>query len=468
MNKSTEETLMQTCLSRAALIVGLMAAAIPGRQACASGFALREDSAIFGGYADAGAASSADSLATITDNPAGMTYFDGTFSSAGATLIDPVTSISVTGASSTAVPGGPSYPIQGDSGRGPTIAKVIPATYFLVSPTDNLRLGIGVTVPFGLITSYSYNSLVRYQALESEIESLDINPSIAYKVNDWLSIGGGFSVQKDKAKLTNAIDFGTLVPDQLFLRGLINQNQLNAQLATASGQLANDGRADLVGTSWGVGWDVGIIVEPVAGTKLGLSYRSGINQQIQGRANFAVPTQYQALVKAVGAFQDTQAKADLSLPGNVWAGITQEITPQLTLDLSYQWTEWSRFKAIRVDFTNPNQPPVIQPYNYQNSSFVAVGGSYKWDDRLTLRGGFAYDQTPTTDQLRDYRLPDSDRYWLSTGASYRLTDDITITGSYTHIFFANNTVDHTGVFDTVLANTNAEADLVSADAVMKF
>lgn len=459
---------MQTRLSRAALMLGLTAVALPLRDAHASGFALREDSAVYGGYADAGAAASADSLATITDNPAGMTYFNGTFASAGATLIDPVTSISVTSANSTAVPGGPSYPIQGDSGRGPTIAKVIPANYFLFSPTDNLRLGLGVTVPFGLITSYSDNSLVRYSALESEIESLDINPSIAYKVNDWLSIGGGLSIQKDKAKLTNAVDFGTLIPQQLFQRGLLTANQLNAALATGSGQLVNDGRADLVGTSWGVGWDAGIIIEPVAGTKLGLSYRSGINQQIQGRANFAVPTQYQALVNAVGAFQDTQAKADLSLPGNVWAGITQEINSQLTLDLSYQWTEWSRFKAIRVDFTNPNQPPVISPENYQNSSFVAVGGSYKWDDQLTLRAGFAYDQTPTTDASRDYRLPDSDRYWLSTGASYRLTDDITISGSYTHIFFASNNVDHTGLFDTVTATTNAEADLVSADAVMKF
>jgi long-chain fatty acid transport protein len=458
---------MQTRLSSATLLAGLAVLACPFRPAEASGFALREDSAIFGGYADAGAASSADSLATITDNPAGMTYFSGTVSSAGASLIAPSMSLQTSKASSSVIPG-QSFPIAGDSGQDPTVSKVIPSSYFLFSPTDDLRIGLGVTVPFGLITSYAADSQVRYQALMSEVEAYDFNPSIAYRVNDWLSIGGGFSVQKDKAKLTQAVDFGTLVPATLYQRGLINQSQLNSMLATGSGQLANDGRGDLQGTSWGVGWDVGVIVEPQPGTKLGLSYRSGINQQIQGRANFAVPTQYQALVNAVGAFQDTQAKADLSLPANVWAGVTQEINSQLTLDLSYQWTEWSRFKAIRVDFTNPNQPPVISPENYQNSSFVAVGGSYKWDDQLTLRAGFAYDQTPTTDASRDYRLPDSDRYWLSTGASYRLTDDITISGSYTHIFFASNNVDHTGLFDTVVATTNAEADLVSADAVMKF
>ncbi len=210
-----------------------------------------------------------------------------------------------------------------------------------------------------------------------------------------------------------------------------------------------------------------MIVEPLPGTKLGLSYRSAINQQIQGRANFIVPTQYQALVNAVGAFQDTQATADLSLPANAWAGITQEITPQLTLDLSYQWTEWSRFKAIRVDFLNVNQPPQIEAENYQNSSFVALGGSYKWDDQLTLRSGVAYDETPTTDASRDFRLPDSDRYWLSVGASYQLSDSITLSGSYTHLFFGGSNVAHSGEFDTVTASTSASTEVVSLEASMK-
>lgn len=458
---------MQTRLSSATLLAGLAVLACPFRPAEAAGFALRENTAIFGGYADAGAASSADSLATITDNPAGMTYFSGTWTSAGASLIAPSMSLQASRASSSVIPG-QSYPIAGDAGQDPTVSKVIPASYFLFSPTDDLRIGLGVTVPFGLITSYASDSQTRYQALLSEVEAYDFNPSIAYRVNNWLSVGGGFSVQKDKAKLSQAVDFGTLVPATLYQRGLINAGQLNAMLATGSGQLANDGRGDLQGTSWGVGWDVGIIVEPQPGTKLGLSYRSGINQQIQGRANFVVPAQYQSLVKAVGAFEDTHATADLSLPGNIWAGITQEITPQLTLDLSYQWTEWSRLKSIRVDFLNPNQPPQIEAENYQNSSFVALGGSYKWDDQLTLRSGFAYDETPTTDQYRDYRLPDSDRYWLSVGASYQLTDSLMLSASYTHLFFAGSAATQSGEFDTVSATETASTEVVSAEATFKF
>jgi long-chain fatty acid transport protein len=465
-SKAIEETQMQTRLSSAALLAGLLAATLPGRQAAASGFALREDSAVFGGYADAGAASSADSLATITDNPAGMTYFSGTQTAAGASLIDPSISLHNSSAGSRVLPGQTPFPIAGDPGQDPTVAKVIPSSYFLFSPTDRLRVGLGVTVPFGLITSYAADAQVRYQALYSQVEAYDFNPSLAYRVTDWMSVGGGVSVQKFKAKLTQAVDFGTLVPATLYQRGLIGAGQLSSMLAAGSGQLANDGRADLQGTSWGVGWDLGVIVEPLPGTKLGLSYRSAINQQIQGRANFIVPTQYRALVNAVGAFQDTQATADLSLPANAWAGITQEITPQLTLDLSYQWTEWSRFKAIRVDFLNVNQPPQIEAENYQDSSFVALGGSYKWDDQLTLRSGIAYDETPTTDASRDFRLPDSNRYWLSVGASYQLSDSITLSGSYTHLFFGGSNVAHSGEFDTITASTSASTEVVSLEASM--
>ena len=458
---------MYTRISSAALLAGLLASTVTVREAAASGFALREDSAVFGGYADSGAASSADDLATITDNPAGMTYFSGTQTSFGVSLIDPTISIQNKSATSAVIPG-QSFPIAGDAGQDPTVAKAIPSSYFLFSPTDDLRIGLGVTVPFGLITSYAADAQQRYQALNSSIAAYDFNPSFAYRLTDWLSIGGGFSVQKVKAKLTDAVDFGTLVPATLFQRGFINASQLTTMLASSSGQLANDGRASVEGTSWGVGWDVGVIVEPLPGTKLGVSYRSAVNQKLQGPANFAVPTQYQALVNAVGAFQDTHATADLTLPANIWAGITQEITPQLTLDLAYQWTEWSRFQGIRVDFLNPNQPPVIEPENYENSSFVSLGGSYKWDDELTLRAGVAYDQTPTTDAARDYRLPDSDRYWISGGASYRLTDKITISGSYTHLFFPGNNVDHSGEFDTVLASTSGSTDIFSAEASLKF
>ena len=127
---------MHTRFSSAAFMAGLLATAFAGREAAASGFALREDSAVFGGYADSGAASSGDSLATITDNPAGMTYFSGTQTVIGSAFIDPSIALHSSSASSQVVPG-QRFPIAGDNGQDPAVAKPIPSSYFLFSPTDS-------------------------------------------------------------------------------------------------------------------------------------------------------------------------------------------------------------------------------------------------------------------------------------------------------------------------------------------
>src|SRR5262249_54546614 len=144
-----------------------------------------------------------------------------------------------------------------------------------------------------------------------------------------------------------------------------------------------DGRSDVVGTSWGVGYNLGVQLTPWGeDTRIGIAYRSGIDHKIRGRADFAVPSTlpslFRSLITQSGQLQNTGASADLSLPGNVWVGITHQFTPKLTVDASYQWTQWSRFKAININFDNPNQAPVFDPENYRDSNFVSIGANYKY------------------------------------------------------------------------------------------
>jgi len=398
-------------------------------------------------------------LSTIYNNPAGMTAFTGIQSEAGATLIDPNGHLSNVQGHNIF---GNSLTESGE--RDPTQAKVIPSAYLLWAPTENWRFGLALTVPFGLITSYSDTSAVRYQALESEIESLDINPNVAYKATDWLSIGGGFTVEKVKAKLTNALDLGGIVGTAL--DSAFHSNAFGPALSQTA-----DGRSDVVATSWGVGYNVGVQVKPWDDTTLGLAYRSGIQQRLTGRADFAVPSALQALIASTGELQRTNSSGDLSLPGNVWVGISHQFTPRFGMDASYQYTQWSSFKTLEIDFENPKQPSVIDPEHYQDSSFVAIGGHFQVDDRLTVRAGTAYDQTPIQAHYRDFRLPDGDRYWLSAGATYQLTDNIAISGAYAHLFIDSSTVKQTDInplFDTVSAQSNIAANLVSVSASVKF
>jgi long-chain fatty acid transport protein len=442
-----------------AIAAGAVATVGASSGAHASGFALRENSAIGTGESYAGAVSGNFDLSTIYNNPAGMTAFTGIQQGAGATLIDPnghlnnVQGHNIYGAA-----------ITDSDERDPTQAKVIPSAYLLWAPTDDWRVGLALTVPFGLITSYSGTEAVRYQALESEIESLDINPNVAYKANDWLSVGGGITVEKIKAKLTNALDVGGIVGSTI--DAAFGTNTFGPALSQTA-----DGRSDVVGTSWGVGWNVGVQVKPWDDTTIGLAYRSGIHQKLSGRADFTVPTSLAALVATSGQLTKTGASADLSLPGNVWVGISHQFTPAFGMDASYQYTQWSSFKTLEVDFENPKQAPVVDPENYQDSSFVSIGAHYQVDDRLTVRAGTAYDQTPVQAHYRDFRLPDGDRYWISGGATYQLTSSIAISGAYAHLFIDSSTVKQTDInpiFDTVSAQSNVAADLVSLSATVKF
>ena len=115
----------------------------------------------------------------------------------------------------------------------------------------------------------------------------------------------------------------------------------------------------------------------------------------------------------------------------------------------------------------------MQPENYQNTSFIAAGGSFKATDDITLRAGFAYDQSPVQDQFRDYRLPDSDRYWVTVGASYKLTQNLAISASYEHLFFSGATINHsvtyvTGVVNTVAGSVTTSADLIAGEVSLNF
>ena len=449
-------------LVKPALAVALSAATTVWTiaDARAAGFQLRENSAIGTGESYAGAVSGNYDLSTIYNNPAGMTAFTGIMQGGGATLIDPSGHLSnvqghnIYGAS-----------LSDTDERDPTQAKVVPSAYLLWAPNQDWRLGLALTVPFGLITSYSGTSAVRYQALQSEIETLDINPNIAYKANDWISVGGGFTIEKVKAKLTNALDVGGIVGSTL--DSLFHTTTNGPALSQTA-----DGRSDVVGTSWGVGYNVGVELTPWGpDTTIGIAYRSSVHQKLQGRADFTVPSSLATLVATSGALQRTNATANLTLPGNAWIGITHHFTPAFAVDASYQYTQWSSFKTLEVDFENPKQPAVVDPENYKDASFVSLGANYAFNDRLTVRAGTAFDETPVQNRYRDFRLPDGNRYWLSTGATYQLTRSVAISGAYAHLFIDSGKVNQTDInpiFDTVSATANVDADIISLSATITF
>jgi long-chain fatty acid transport protein len=414
------------------------------RDGWGAGFQVRENSASALGNAFAGAAASTEDLSIIANNPAGMTGLSGNQVSGDLSIIIP--SAVFTGTGLTAA----RQPISGGNGGDAGNARPVPAAYAFYDLSADLKLGLAVTAPFGLKTQYNSDWVGRYQAIMSDIETININPNVAYRVFDWLSVGGGPTIQHEHTELTNAINSTTIV------------HLANPFLP--AGLTFPDGLASVAGNDWSVGYDLGVFAELSPTTRLGASYRSQISHRIDAIATFTVP----APLAASPQFQNTPATADLKTPDIVSLAATQEISPQLTLLAEVQWTNWSVVKNLRIE--RPDGSALInQPEQWHGTWFASIGATWRPYPNWTFRGGFAFDETPIREQFLTARLPDSDRYWLTVGLGYEWTQDVRLNAAYAHIFAANpsiNELSQTG--DVLVGHYSNHIDIVSLSATLRF
>jgi long-chain fatty acid transport protein len=248
---------------------------------------------------------------------------------------------------------------------------------------------------------------------------LNLNPSIAWQVTDKLSIGAGANAMYMKAKLSQAIDFGTIL------------------VAAGDTPQRDDGKVDLDADDWGFGYNVGLLYQFSDATRLGLSYRSQVKQHLKGDADFSVPATAQSILAGLGsgAFQNSGASADVTLPDMASMSLFHRLSPMLAVMADISWTHWSTLDELRIKFDNPEQPESITTLKWEDAWRFGLGATYTpvpvWDIRI----GAMYDQTPIPDaEHRTPRLPDQDRLWTTIGTSYRFTDALSADLAYAHLF----------------------------------
>ena len=277
---------------------------------------------------------------TLYSNPAGMTYLDGVQTESSYEYIHPRAEFDNQG-SRYLNPGLGGLPIRGSDGGGATRGASIGQTYLTAkvfkSPTyGEFSVGVGATVPFGLIVDYDKNWVGRYDSQDSELRTADYDFSAAYRWK-FISIGAGFDAQYSSAVLSQAIDFG-LLGASLGVPGY------------APGR--NDGTLRLEGSDVSFGYNLGGIVEylqpgqvPFLGSgKIGVSYRSGITQNLDGYATFR---NMPAFLAAVGntAFQGQRVEAKLALPEIYNFALSQGIlNGKVTLNAELTWSRWGRLE----------------------------------------------------------------------------------------------------------------------------
>jgi long-chain fatty acid transport protein len=395
----------------------------------AAGFYIKEQSVTGLGRAFAGEAAVAEDASTIYFNPAGMTELPGAEAQAGIHLILPHAKLKDRGSTVSVVPLGLTRSTGGAGSDNPYDPTPVPNGFVAVPLLNrDLWLGLGVTAPFGIATEYPANWFGRYDSIKSALQTIDIAPSVAWRVNDWISIGGGIDIQKADAEITNAVFTGPTSPDII---------------------------ARVEGDDWAVGYNVGVLFKPIPPTRIGIHYRSQVDHDLEGEFT---------------TLASNPATAALDLPKILSFGVAHQITPKLTLLGGAEWFGWKSFNEIRV-VTASSPEPVRQ--NYRNTYAVTAGAQYAWSDNLTVRGGFQFDQTPTVDGFRTSRTPDGDRYWLSAGLSYRVGQSFTVDVGYSHIFVENEEIDVVRATNAALstrtrAETEGGIDIVSAALRYRF
>ncbi len=394
-------------------------------QAYASGFALIENGAAGQGNAYAGAAAHTNDASTIFFNSAGMMRLEGEQLSLAAHFISPNSSFQNQGSSLNAAAGGGALTGNDDDGGQ---SAIVPNFYWVKPLNDQSSFGIGIQSLFGLATKYDKNWVGRYHAVETDLKTININPSIAYQVNSKLSIGGGVNIVYADIVFSNAIDFGTL----------------------AGAPQSQDGFAELTGDNSsdpGYGFNFGLQYAMTPNTWLGVSYRSEVDLDLEGGADFTVPA---ATVTALGgagvgtvAFVDTGIKSSVTLPASLALSIASEVG-KVTYLADVTWTGWSSFDELRIDFDNAAQADAVTTESWKDTLRYSIGMDYQYSDLLILRTGVAYDETPIPSaERRTARVPGNDRTWLSFGLSYLMDDDLTVDVGYSHLFIDDVRINNT-------------------------
>ena len=423
--------------------------------ASASGYALIDQNASGSGNAFAGAAAIAEDASTIFFNPAGMSYLpDSQFVAAGQ-AIKPTASFN-NNDSKTIGPLGTPVSMRGGNGGDPGSWAFLPNFYYAKAVTDSIHLGLGVNSPFGLETQYDNGWVGRYQALKSQLQTININPSVSFKANDRLSLGAGINIQYADTTLSNALDVGTIC------YGKVNPATCGAMGLTPQN---SDGNVRINGNDWGVGYNLGVIFRPIESTRIGIAYRSRISYTLRGNATFS-----NIATPLAGAFPNSVVTANFVVPDSVSSSLVHQLNNQWDILADATWTHWSLFKQLKVVETSG----VVlnnQPENWQDTMRYSIGASYRYTEKLKFRVGSAYDQTPVKDAYRTARIPDNNRIWMSVGANYKLSSSNSFDAGYTHIFINNASINQ-GAVGTVTGQLqgsyNSSIDVISVQYTHTF
>jgi len=392
----------------------------------ASGFALIEQSASGMGNAFAGGAAVAEDASTIFFNPAGMSRLSGKQISVAAHAIRP--SAKFTG---TATGLAPLQTAGIGSGGDAGSWALVPNAYFAMEVNPQTRIGLGINAPFGLQTQYDANWVGRFQAIKSKIQTVNLNPSVSYQLNDTVTLGAGLNYQRINGELSGVTNYSAAA----FKAGKLGSVGFN-----------NEGVSTLTGSDSAWGYNFGALFNVSPQTRVGVAYRSRIKYNLNGAVSFAnVPD---ALAVELPNQAVTLA---ITMPDSASISAFHQLDDKWDIMADATWTGWSVFQQLNVLKTNGKSLSTPTPENWKDTWRIAVGANHHYSEQWTARVGAAFDQAPVSDQFRTVRIPDNNRFWLSVGGQYKPGKEGAFDFGYSHLFVSNSTLNQSAAANPDLA-----------------
>lgn len=388
----------------------------------------------------------------------------------------------------------PAMPEVRDQPEGVFPSALPVAALFASTPlNDMITVGLGVFSPGGGNLNYKKNWFGRYFIDSAAIETVNINPSVAVRFDDKHSIGFGVSALIGHAKFKEQIDVNKIGPyllqpilnnsdtvldgiDQNTLNGILGSLGVTAPLGSTLSQLyeaasavpgaqealtnvlsgiaidpGSQASATIETVGFGYGWNVGYMYQFTDKTRLGISYRSESDIRMNGDLDWdlndlkggpgADLLTQPSLSEYITRYYrpDTDARLIFTIPSKLNVGFFTELTDKIDFMVNYTFNKSSVVKNLEIELPNQKtdikqgNPKIAQ--NWRDSSTIASGINYHWNDKLTLRTGVQFDQSPVgSEQDRHPALADNDRWMGSFGLGYKVDKNTSIDLAYSYMY----------------------------------
>jgi long-chain fatty acid transport protein len=346
----------------------------------ASGFQVNEQDARATGRAGAVIANPGNASA-IQYNVAGIAALYGLHIDLGASLVAPSAEFA---------------PADGEAvTHADSDTFVLPHVYASGRLTEVVALGLGVNAPYGLALTWPSTSPGRAQVRQAELRTLFITPAVALDLSSWapgLALGAGIDLVPASVRLIRDVPFGTEV-----------------------------GTASLSGSAFGVGVRAGLLYRPEnrPDWAFGISYKSPVNLQFDGEANFEAPPIYRQSLPPDGS-----GATELTLPQSLMLGVLFRPVNALELEVDGGWIGWSSYDKLEIEL--PNGQVTSSERSWKDTLVLRVGGEYTFEERWTARLGMIFDQTPIPTSTLDFQLPDASRIDLTAGFGAALSPQVQV------------------------------------------